>query len=86
MVKYAINYAYKHEYAIDEMALLALHQRIEERQTIEHNVLTMEVREIVDKAIKHASKKNIKNFAAVLTGRRYDENSMILLHEKDFAE
>ena len=86
LVKYAINYAYKHEYAIDEMALLALHQRIEERQTIEHNVLTMEVREIVDKAIKHASKKNIKNFAAVLTGRRYDENSMILLHEKDFAE
>ncbi|MCR5279966.1 MAG: hypothetical protein K6E19_11050, partial [Lachnospiraceae bacterium] len=85
LAEFARKYAYDREYAIDEMGLLALHTRIEERQTNSHSVMINEVKEIVDSAIVHASKKNVGHFFSVLTGKRYDSNDMIVLKEKDFT-
>lgn len=86
LVNLAKKYAYKREFSINEMGTLALHRRIEERQTNSHSVLFSEVREIVDEAISHASKKNIPYFFDVIFGKKRDDNDMIILGEKDFTE
>ena len=72
------------EYSIDDLGVLALHTRIEELQTIDHAVTIMEVKEIVDEAIEHANKKNIKHFFDILMAKRYDDEDMIILRENDF--
>ncbi len=86
LAKYAKAYAYSKAYAIDEMGMLALHTRIESKQTNEHCVTISEVKEMVGNAIVRATKKNAKHFFDVLVGKRYDENEMIVLKEKDFIE
>lgn len=85
LVAFAKKYAYAKEYAIDEMGMLALHTRIDERQTNSHSVMISEVKEIVNEAIVHASKKNVGHFFNVLMGKRYDANDMVVLREKDFT-
>lgn len=84
LAAFAKKYAYAHEYSIDEMGLLALHTKIDERQTNSHSVTVSEVRELIDAAIEHASKKNVGHFFDVLVGKRYDDNDMVVLKEKDF--
>ena len=61
-----------------------LHTRIEEMQTSDHIVTVADVREIVDEAIDHANRKNLKHFADLLLAKRYDDDDMIILREKDF--
>lgn len=85
LVLFARKYALEKEYAIDELGVLALYTRIAELQTSEHSVTTKEIKEIVDEAIYHADRKNIGHFMDVLFGRRYDEEDMIILREKDFV-
>lgn len=85
LVLFARKYALEKEYAIDELGVLALYTRITELQTSEHSVTTKEIKEIVDEAIYHADRKNIGHFMDVLFGRRYDEEDMIILREKDFV-
>lgn len=85
LVLFARKYALEREYAIDELGVLALYTRIAELQTSEHSVTTKEIKEIVDEAIYHADRKNIGHFMDVLFGRRYDEEDMIILREKDFV-
>ena len=84
LVAYGKKYARYLEYAIDEMGVLALHTRIEEMQTSDHIVTVADVREIVDEAIDHANRKNLKHFADLLLAKRYDDEDMIILREKDF--
>ncbi|MDD7147116.1 MAG: hypothetical protein PUH86_02105 [Lachnospiraceae bacterium] len=84
LVSFAKRYALEKEYAIDELGVLALYTRISELQTSEHSVTTKEVKELVDEAIHHACKKNISHFMDILLGKRYDEEDMIILREKDF--
>lgn len=86
LANYAKAYAYSREFSIDEMGLLALHTRIEGRQTNDHSVTVSEVKAIVDEAIDNASRKNVNHFIDLLFGKRYDENDMVVLKEKDFAE
>ena len=84
LVAYGKKYARYLEYTIDEMGVLALHTRIEEMQTSDHIVTVADVREIVDEAIDHANRKNLKHFADLLLAKRYDDDDMIILREKDF--
>ena len=84
LVAYGKKYARYLEYTIDEMGVLALHTRIEEMQTSDHIVTVADVREIVDEAIDHANRKNLKHFADLLLAKRYDDEDMIILREKDF--
>lgn len=72
------------EYSIDELGILALHTRIADMQTSDHEVTVAEVRDLVDDAIYFADKKNPKHFFDILFGKRYDEEDMIILREKDF--
>lgn len=84
LVKYGYQYAYTQEYSIDELGRLALHTRIEDMQTSSHAVTVGEVRDIVDEAIAHANRKTIGHFIDIVLRRRYDEDDMIILREKDF--
>lgn len=84
LVKYAKKYAMEQEYAIDELGVLALHTRIADMQTSDHEVTLSEIEEIVDEAIYYADKKTPKHFFDVLFGKRYDDEDMVVLREKDF--
>ena len=85
LVSYARQYAREMEYSIDEMGVLALHTRIEELQTSDHVVTVAEVKEIMDEAIRHANKKSLSHFFDILFAKRYDDEDMIILTEKDFV-
>lgn len=84
LVAYAKQYAEEMEYAIDEFGVLALHTRIADMQTSDHEVNTADVRELVDEAIYHANKKTPGHFMDILLAKRYDDDDMIILREKDF--
>ncbi len=85
LVAFGRQYAREKEFSIDNLGILALHTRIEELQTIDHVVTVMEVKQIVDEAIRHASRKTLAHFFDVLLAKRYDDEDMIILTEKDFA-
>lgn len=84
LVKFGQEYAKDKEFSIDEMGVLALYNRIEERQTSEHAVTVEEVKEIINGAIQNAEKKNLSHFMDVIFAKRYDKEDMIVLREKDF--
>ena len=68
------------------MGVLALYTRIDERQTADHFVTIDEVEEIVDAAIKHANRLSAGHLLDVVFGKRYDDDDMIILREKDFVQ
>lgn len=84
LVKYGCQYAYNMEFSIDELGRLALHTRIEDMQTRDHAVTVDEVREIIDDAIDHAERFSLRHFVDILFRKRYDEDDMIILRERDF--
>ncbi len=85
LVSYGCQYARSKEYSIDEFGKLALHTRIEDMQTSDHNVTVQDVRGIVNEAIRRANSKTPKHFMDVLFAKRYDAEDMIILREKDFV-
>ena len=86
LVSFARTYANELGYNIDEMAVLALYNRISNIQKLDQATTLTEVKEIVDEAIARAEKGGIKKAFSILTARRYDENDNVILHEKDFDE
>lgn len=84
LAAYGRQYAAHLEYSIDELGMLALQTQIEDRQTSDHIVTVAEVRELVDGAIARANRKNLGHFFDTILGKRYDEEDMIILREKDF--
>ena len=85
LVAYAKEYAYDQEYSIDDMGVLALYTRISDLQTGDHSVTLAEVRDIIDEGIWSANRKNLKHYFDILSGKRYDDEDMIVLREKDFV-
>jgi len=86
LVAYGRKYARYLEYSIDEMGVLALHTRIDALQTADHIVTVADVRDIVDEAIENANRKSFRHFTDVLFAKRYDDDDMIILRERDFLE
>ncbi|MCM1049840.1 MAG: hypothetical protein NC433_15600 [Clostridiales bacterium] len=84
LVAYAKMYAQEMEYSIDEFGILALHTRITEMQTSDHEVSVTEVKELVDEAIYYANRKTPKHFLDILLAKRYDDDDMIIIRESDF--
>lgn len=84
LAAYGRQYAAHLEYSIDELGMLALQTQIEDRQTSDHIVTVAEVRELVDEAIERANRKSIGHFFDIILGKRYDDEDMIILREKDF--
>ena len=86
LVAYAKGYARELEYSIDEMGILALYQKIGDRQSFDHKVGIDEVLDMMDNAIRHVDRKNMTHFMDVLLAKRYDDDDYIVLREKDFMD
>ncbi len=84
LVSFAKKYAREQECVIDEFGMLALHRTIADRQTSDHAVTIIEVKEIMDNAIESANRKTLGHFFSILAAKRYDEEDMIIIREKDF--
>ena len=84
LVEYAHNYAYDQGYSIDDMASLALHTRINTMQTADHEVTLSEIEDMVEDAIYYAEKKTPAHILGAIFGKKYDEEDLVILHEKDF--
>ena len=84
LARVAETYAREQGYTIDQYAMLALHSRISQLQTIDHAVSVAEIKAIVDEAIGYASRKHPGHLVDALFKKRYDDNDLIILHEKDF--
>lgn len=85
LLSYAVEYAAGLEYSMDDSAIDALRERIEDIQIEEeHNVSLEEVREMVDEAIDYANRKSLSNLVGKLSGRRYGKDNMIILYDRDF--
>ncbi len=84
LVTFGKKYAREKEYSIDELGILALHTRIAEQQTSSHAVTILDVKGIMDEAIRHANRKSLGHFVDILLAKRYDEEDMIILRENDF--
>ncbi len=85
LVAFGRQYAREMEYSIDEMGVLALHTKIANMQTSDHIVTVVEVKRMVDNAIHRANKKTVGHFFDILLAKRYDDEDMIILGEKDFV-
>lgn len=84
LVTYGIRYAYDKGYSVDDMGRLALYKRISEMQAGNHTVTVAEVKEIMEDAMHSADKGGLSKMASIIMRKRYDENDMIILKEKDF--
>ena len=84
LLEYAAQYAHDCEYSIETMGLLALRTRIDEMIANEDAPTKEDARNIIDNAIDHANRRNIRHFMDVLLHKRYDAEDMIILREEDF--
>lgn len=84
LVAFAKSYANELGYTIDEMGILALYNSISNIQKLDKATTLIEIKEIVDQAIRKSEKGALKKAFHILTARRYDENDYIILYEKDF--
>ena len=84
LVTFGQTYAKENGYKLDEMGILALYSRIDVMQREDHAVSVAEVKEIMDEAIEHSQKANVKHLARRVFGRSTDESDRIILKEEDF--
>ena len=84
LVTFGQTYAKENGYKLDEMGILALYSRIDVMQREDHAVSVAEVKEIMDEAIAHSQKANVKHLARRVFGKSTDESDRIILKEEDF--
>ncbi len=84
LVTFGQTYAKENGYKLDEMGILALYSRIDVMQREDHAVSVAEVKDIMDEAIEHSQKANVKHLARRVFGKSTDESDRIILKEEDF--
>ena len=84
LVTFGQTYAKENGYKLDEMGILALYSRIDVMQREDHAVSVAEVKEILDEAISHSQKANVKHLARRVFGKGTDDSDRIILKEEDF--
>ena len=84
LVSFGRMYAYEEDYRIDDMAMMALYNRISELQAPDHPVTISDVKEIVDEAIQRSERTGIRKLGMILSHKRYDSDDRVILYEKDF--
>lgn len=84
LVTFGQTYAKENGYKLDEMGILALYSRVDVMQREDHAVTVTEVKEIMDHAIEHSQKANVKHLARRVFGKGTDDSDRIILKEEDF--
>ena len=86
LVLFAKSYSTELGYKIDEMAILALHNRISNIERIDQATTLTEVKEIIDEAIDREAHSGLKKAISILTAKRYTDDDRIVLREDHFKE
>ena len=86
LVLFAKSYSAELGYKIDEMAILALHNRISNIERIDQATTLTEVKDIIDEAIEREAHSGLKKAISILTARRYTDDDRIVLKEDHFRE
>lgn len=86
LVLFAKSYSAELGYKIDEMAILALHNRISNIERIDQATTLTEVKDIIDEAIDREARSGLKKAISILTARRYTDDDRIVLKEDHFRE
>lgn len=86
LVLFAKSYSAELGYKIDEMAILALHNRISNIERIDQATTLTEVKDIIDEAIDREAHSGLKKAISILTARRYTDDDRIVLKEEHFRE
>ena len=86
LVLFAKSYSAELGYKIDEMAILALHNRISNIERIDQATTLTEVKDIIDEAIDREAHSGLKKAISILTARRYTDDDRIVLKEDHFRE
>lgn len=84
LVTFGQTYANENGYRIDEGGILALYARIDLLQREDHSVTVAEVKEIIDEAIEHSQRANVKHLMKRVFGKNKDDSDRIILKEQDF--
>lgn len=84
LVTFGQTYAKENGFKIDEVGILALYSRIDMLQREDHVVTVSEVKEIMDEAIEHVQKTNVKKIVKRVLGKGRDDADCVILSEKDF--
>lgn len=80
LVHFAKSYANEFDYEIDEIAILALYNRISNIQKVDRATYIAEVKEIMDEAMENAKRGGLKKAFT----KRKTADGKIIIREKDF--
>ncbi len=86
LVLFAKSYSAELGYKIDEMAILALHNRISNIERIDQATTLTEVKDIIDEAIDREAHSGLKKAISILTAKRYTDDDRIVLKEDHVRE
>lgn len=86
LVEFGKYYANEQDCALDDSAALALYDGIGAMQTPEQPIAILDVKEMVDKAIKNVNRIGLRKLFSTISGKRYDEENRIIIKGKNFKK
>lgn len=86
LVEFGKYYAKDMDCVLDDTAALALYDGIGAMQSPEQPVAILDVKEMVDKAMKNACKFGIRKLFSTISGKRYDDQDRIIVTGKNFKK
>ena len=86
LVEFGKYYALQNDCAMDDSAVLTLYDGIGMLQNAEQPVAILDVKEIMDKAIKKANKFSLGKLFSTVSGKRYDKEDRIIIKGKYFGK
>ena len=86
LVEFGRYYALQNDCVMDDTAVLTLYDGIGVLQNSEQPVAILDVKEIMDKAIKKANKFSLGKLFSTVSGKRYDAEDRIIIKGKYFGK
>ena len=86
LVEFGKYYALQNDSVMDDSAVLTLYDGIGTLQNSEQPVAILDVKEIMDKAIKKANKFSLGKLFSTVSGKRYDSEDRIIIKGKYFGK
>ena len=86
LVEFGKYYALQNDCVMDDSAVLTLYDGIGVLQNSEQPVAILDVKEIMDKAIKKANKFSLGKLFSTVSGKRYDAEDRIIIKGKYFGK
>ncbi len=83
LISFAKSYSMERGYRMDDIAVLALYNRIGAAERFGKATCLLQVKDIMDEAISRVERGGLKKLAGIVTGKRYDSENYIIIKEKD---